>query len=375
MSKRASTRGTALRRRPEVVIAGLGAAIAALLAGLALGSGDAQAQGQAAPQNTAEPTISGTPEIGMTLTGNRGSWSGDPITYAYAWLRCDSAVASCTPVANATGTGYQLTSSDAGWRMVFRVTATNVDGSTTKASNATAVVGSTGAPVATKDPSVSGTPAVEQRLTADPGTWTGQQPITFTFRWLRCDGNGNNCVEISGATDDQYVVKSSDLGRTLRVRISARNSQGEIAKLTPPTAKVAAGGVPGAIKLPNGETSIPATSVPASERLIVANVSFSPSPVRSRSTPITLRVKVVDTRGYAVRDVLVFVRATPVVTSTPVVQKTAEDGFVSYTVQPQADFPIRNGYSVQFFVKAYRQGDNPLGGVAGYRLVQVPTVR
>jgi hypothetical protein len=26
---------------------------------------------------------------------------------------------------------------------------------------------------------------------------------------------------------------------------------------------------------------------------------------------------------------------------------------------------------VQFFVKAYRSGDPPLGGIAGYRLVQV----
>jgi hypothetical protein len=27
--------------------------------------------------------------------------------------------------------------------------------------------------------------------------------------------------------------------------------------------------------------------------------------------------------------------------------------------------------NVQFFVKAYRSGDPPLGGLAGYRLVQV----
>jgi hypothetical protein len=39
---------------------------------------------------------------------------------------------------------------------------------------------------------------------------------------------------------------------------------------------------------------------------------------------------------------------------------------------PRSTFPQpRNGYNVQFFVKAYRSGDNPLAGVAGYRLVQV----
>jgi hypothetical protein len=44
-------------------------------------------------------------------------------------------------------------------------------------------------------------------------------------------------------------------------------------------------------------------------------------------------------------------------------------------VRPERDLPIRNGYNVQFFVKAFRQGDNPLGGIAGYRLVQVATAR
>jgi hypothetical protein len=80
-----------------------------------------------------------------------------------------------------------------------------------------------------------------------------------------------------------------------------------------------------------------------------------------------------DTRGYVVRDVIVFVRSTPVVTTAAPETKTATDGTVTFSVRPQADFPIKNGYNVQFFVKASRQGDNPLGGVAGYRLVQVAT--
>jgi hypothetical protein len=86
-------------------------------------------------------------------------------------------------------------------------------------------------------------------------------------------------------------------------------------------------------------------------------------------------VKVKDTRGYVVRDVLVFVRSTPLVTSTPAEQRTGQDGTVTYNVQPESDFPVRNGYNVQFFVKAHRDGDKPLAGIAGYRLVQVATAR
>jgi hypothetical protein len=52
---------------------------------------------------------------------------------------------------------------------------------------------------------------------------------------------------------------------------------------------------------------------------------------------------------------------------------TAADGWATLTLVPNANFPQpRNGFNVQFFVKAYRASDPPLGGVAGYRLVQVP---
>ena len=51
-------------------------------------------------------------------------------------------------------------------------------------------------------------------------------------------------------------------------------------------------------------------------------------------------------------------------------QATGSDGWVTYQLQPLAHFPAVNG-NVQFFVKAYRAGDPPLAGIAGYRLVQV----
>ena len=54
--------------------------------------------------------------------------------------------------------------------------------------------------------------------------------------------------------------------------------------------------------------------------------------------------------------------------------------YVSYRIidrlTPEVDFPaLRNGYSLQFYVKAYRKGDPALAGVAGTRLVQVPLAR
>ena len=351
----------------------------------ALTSGSARALAQAAPKNTAEPQISGTPLVGSTMTTTSGDWTGtSPINYAYQWVRCSTSGgkpdgSDCASISGATTSAYVLGSGDVGKRLRARVTASNSDGSATVASNATAAVTSAGSgrPRNTRPPSISGSTSSGATLHGDAGTWSGAQPITYTFQWLRCDAGGNNCLELSGQRDDAYTLRDGDIGRTLRLRVTAKNFAGARNKLSARTAVVSGGASlpPGATKLANGEISIPATSVPATERLIVDRVDFSPSPVRSISTPITIRVKVKDTRGYDVRDVLVFLRSTPLVTSTPSEQRTTDDGTVTYTVQPQATFPIRNGYSVQFFVKAHRQGDNPLGGIGGYRLVQVATAR
>jgi hypothetical protein len=362
------------------------AALAVAIAGIAtaaLASGAARAVVQTAPNNTAEPRINGNTTEGSTLNATNGTWSGTaPISYAYQWVRCPTSGgkgdgSDCATIGGATTSAYVLASSDAGKRLRVRVTASNSDGSATAASNATAPIQSadSGRPRNTRGPSISGTLTTGETLHGDPGTWTGTQPITFTFRWLRCDGAGNNCIELPGQSGSDYTLQSADSGHTMRFRVTARNSAGSRNALSGATSGVSTGsGLPaGAVKLSNGEISIPPSSVPATERLVVDRVDFSPAPVRSLSSPISIRVKVKDTRGYDVRDILVFLRSTPLVTSTPAEQRTGDDGTVTYTVQPEPDFPVRNGYNVQFFVKAHREGDKPLAGIAGYRLVQVAT--
>jgi hypothetical protein len=333
--------------------------------------------------------VTGTTVVGSTLSATNGDWTGTaPINYAYQWVRCPTSGgkpdgSDCASISGATTSSYVIGSADAGKRLRIRVTASNADGSVTVASNATATIASaaSGRPRNTKAPSISGTLSPGATLHGDAGTWTGTQPITFTFQWLRCDARGGNCIELGGQTSDSYTLRNADSGHTLRIRVVARNRDGKRTALSGSTGVVSGGSnpnpglPPGAIKLASGEISIPATSVPSTERLVVANVAFSPNPVQSRSTPIAINIKVKDTRGYDVRGVLVFVRSTPLVTSTPNESQTADDGTITYTVQPNANFPIRNGYSVQFFVKAHRQGDNPLAGIAAYRLVQVSTRR
>jgi hypothetical protein len=359
------------------------AALASLATVLALPAGGS-AVTQAVPNNTAEPRISGSATVGSTLTASQGSWAGSPTSFAYQWVQCPRSGgqpngSDCATIGGATTTSYVVSTADAGRRLRVRVTASNADGSTTVASNATAVVASpdSGRPTNVQPPTISGTPAQGQTLRVQPGTWNGRQPITFTFNWLRCDTAGNNCIQQPGFNDDAYVVREGDVGKTIRARVNARNSRGEASRLSAQTAVVTGPqGPAGVITLPNGERSIPVTSVPPNESLVVDQTVFGTNPVRSRTEPFQVRIKVKDSRGFVVRDALVFFRSTPLVTQNAQDQRTGQDGWLTLTVTPERDFPeLRNDYNLQFYVKAYRQGDPVLAGVAGTRLVQVPLAR
>lgn len=233
------------------------------------------------------------------------------------------------------------------------------------------------APVNTVAPTISGAALENQLLTANEGSWN-TVPSSFAYQWLQCDKNGNACSDINGATGKTYRLQTVNVGKTIRMRVTAANNDGKTTVTSGATAVIASAGPVGAIKLPSGETSIPVTSVSLAggQRLVIAEVRFTPNPVRVFSTsPIGIRVKVKDSRGYVVRGALVFARTTPEVTSTPPEQLTQEDGWVTLTTVPQADFPKNPAYNVQVFVRARKNGEDPLGGVSTRILAQFGLTR
>jgi hypothetical protein len=336
--------------------------------------------------NTKEPTVTGSAVVGQTLTGTAGSWSGAaPITYTYQWLSCDAQAGNCGAISGQTSLTHSVTSDDVGHRLRFRVVAKNNAGSTTVDSNATSTVvaSSSGVPVNSALPTISGSAVQGQILTASNGTWTGAQPITYTDQWLRCDANGNSCSSIANETKTTHTLTSDDVGHRLRVRIAAKNSSGTTTAQSEATSVVTAtsgggggGQLPdGAVQLPSGKYSIPVAGVSLPTQLVVDKVKFSPNPVRSRTVPITVRVHIVDTRGYVVRDALVFIRTVPLLATTPPETPTAQDGWATMQIFPSADFPLRNRHFVQVFVRVRKADDPALAGVGTRRLVQVRTAR
>jgi hypothetical protein len=186
-----------------------------------------------APSNTSPPTISGTAQDGQTLKADPGSWNGTrPLSFAYQWRRC-SPLGVCEDVAGATSKSYPVSAADVGSRLQVRVTTTNALGWSTATSAQTAAVQpKPTAPTNTSPPAISGTAQAGQTLTSSPGTYTGTQPISYAYRWRRCD------ADIAGASASGYTAVAQDVGSRLRVAVTATNAVGSATATTAATAAV-----------------------------------------------------------------------------------------------------------------------------------------
>jgi Ig domain of plant-specific actin-binding protein len=94
------------------------------------------------PSNSVRPSVSGTAQVGETLTVSNGSWSTAPSSFTRQWQRCDSDGTSCLNISGATGQTYGIRTGDIGHRLRALVTAHTSNGQTTVASSLSAVVAS-----------------------------------------------------------------------------------------------------------------------------------------------------------------------------------------------------------------------------------------
>src|SRR5207245_7320811 len=169
------------------------------------------------------PSITGTAKVGHTLTAQSGSWTPAPDSTSYQWLRCDNSGASCSSLSGATGSTYALVAADLGSTIRLDQTATKTSYANDTQSSATTAVVVSGTFSSSAAPSISGTLAVGQTLTANTGTWT-PAPNTTSYQWLRCDSTANNCNPILGQNAGTYTLALADLGNTIRLNQTATSA-------------------------------------------------------------------------------------------------------------------------------------------------------
>ena len=104
-------------------------------------------------------------------------------------------------------------------------------------------------PSASKAATAAGTAKVAKTLTAGKGTWTGSATIAYTYKWYRCTvasattatavpTASAKCATISGATKSTYKLASADVGKYVRVLVTAKNTAGTAYSLSKTTSKV-----------------------------------------------------------------------------------------------------------------------------------------
>lgn len=163
------------------------------------------------PVLTGTPALSsGTPRVGRPVGLTGITWADPATVPAFQWRR------NGVPISGATKASYTPTPADRGKALSVRLTGTLGGLTSMPYVRATSLV-QAGAITAPRTVTASGSPYVGRRLTALRGTWS-PSGITFTYQWLR-DGRA-----IAGATRSTFVIRRTDKGHRISVRITGRKA-------------------------------------------------------------------------------------------------------------------------------------------------------
>jgi hypothetical protein len=194
------TRTHLTRTRLGLVLA---VAVGVLLGAVFGQPGSSGAATRAIPTNKTLPTITGTPESGLTLTANHGTWNGNPTSYSYAWTRCDSSGNGCAAITGAGARLYTVEDTDIGHTLRVTVTAHNGSGTGQAASAPTAIATPGGCPTGTGPiPIASLAPPARLVIgneSISPSVTRGTRTIHIRFQVTACNGRPVQGAQVSAS--------------------------------------------------------------------------------------------------------------------------------------------------------------------------------
>jgi hypothetical protein len=171
-----------------------------------------------------------TPVTGIPVTFDASGSECPDEPCTYAWSDDGSSIRPSTPLWP-LGSGQKLsfTFHEAATKYV-RLLVTDASGQTATVEHDVIVNEATSspppsAPINTVLPVISGTTIEGQSLLATKGEWSGN-PTSYVYQWQDCDTSGEACTNLSGATGSSYTLGSGDVGRTVRVVVTAANAGG-----------------------------------------------------------------------------------------------------------------------------------------------------
>ena len=190
---------------------------------------------------TGEPAITGTATVGQELTAGVSGIDDDDglpsvLDYDYQWFRVDAdGTSNEEEISGETADTYTLTADDVGKRIKVKVSFTDeLSGVEMRTSAAYPSSGTVTAAAGTPTgaPTITGTAQVGETLTAVTtgiADADGLTSSTYTYQWIRVNGTD---ADISGANSSTYPLVTADLGKTIKVRVTFVDDDGNTEMLT-----------------------------------------------------------------------------------------------------------------------------------------------
>ena len=196
-----------------------------------------------------EVQTEGTGELAVTWQEPESNGGSEVTGYRVEWKLATGSWDTPGDVSSAatTGTSHTIGSLSLDTEYAVRVIAANGAGDGPPSAEQTETArartseqqDSTPNTPATGAPAISGTAQVGETLTAGTGGISdenGLEDASFSYQWVRSDGASD--ANISGATGATYTVHNDDAGKSVRVRVSFTDDDGNAESLTSEAAAV-----------------------------------------------------------------------------------------------------------------------------------------
>jgi len=158
-------------------------------------------------RSTSDPSVTGTPKVGVPLTANPGGWSPEP-TLSWQWT------ADGAPIPGATSGTFTPSPAEVGKRLTVEVTARRPGYLTAVTESAATAAVLPGANSVTQAPTITGRSYVGRTLIASPGTWA-VPPSSVDYQWYAAGD------AIAGATSASFTPTEAQVDKPLTVRVIA----------------------------------------------------------------------------------------------------------------------------------------------------------